>query len=181
MTPSVHTLIADLGKALGFEVHHEVPASEGAWVDVVWFDKRLAPSGFGGKTSTIRHAPVLPVVGFEIELATGGSAKHVKGSVSNLANLGAQMSVVVICNTSIMGLKKRTKAFAGWTDRQVEKVLMDRVYRWVFAESRPSGRLVIMSEAEVVAWAGRHGVNSASTPVISSVFPTPVTAPAGES
>jgi hypothetical protein len=125
---------------------------------VVWFDQRLSPSNFGAKTLTIRQAPVLPIIGFEVELATGGSAKHVKGSVSNLTNLGAQLSVVLIGNASVAGLKKRTKSFSAMSDNHVEKILMDRIYRWVFAESHSAGRLVIMSEREVCAWAQRHGV-----------------------
>jgi hypothetical protein len=155
---SVIDAIGRLGTKLGFEVSSEVGASAGAWVDMVWFDQRLSPSIFGVKTSTIRQAPLLPVVGFEIELATGGSAKHVKGSVSNLNNLGAQLSVVVIGNASVAGLKKKTKNFASMSDREVETILMDRVYSWVFAEARSTGRLVIMSEREVFAWAQRNGV-----------------------
>jgi hypothetical protein len=44
------------------------------------------------------------------------------------------------------------------SDNEVEKILRDRVYRWIFAESHLAGRLVIMSEREVYAWAQRHGV-----------------------
>ncbi len=152
-------LIADLGEKLGFDVGLEVPASSAAWIDVVWFDQRLSPANFAAKTTTIRYAPVLPVVGFEVELATGGNAKHVKGSVANLNNLGAQMSVIVIGAASVAVLKERTKSLASVPDSEVERHLMDRVYRGVYAESQPTGRVVIMSQSEVVAWATRHGVS----------------------
>jgi len=38
---AIGQLLIALGKALDFEVLTEVEASESAWVDVVWFDKRL--------------------------------------------------------------------------------------------------------------------------------------------
>lgn len=37
----IKQLVIDLGKKLDFDVETEVPASESAWVDVVWYDKRL--------------------------------------------------------------------------------------------------------------------------------------------
>ena len=155
---SLAKLLIELGGKLGFEARLEVPAADAAWVDVVWFDQRLSPATFGAKTATMRNAPVLPVVAFEIEIATGGNPKHVKGSVSNLNNLGAQLSVVVIGNASVAQLKKRTKAFAAVPEDKVRQILLDRVHRWVFAEAHPVGRCVIMSEEEVVSWAARHGV-----------------------
>ncbi len=159
MSMALIDIISKLGDELGFEVHREVVASEGACVDAVWFDKRLAPSTFGIKSyALLREVPVLPVVAFEVEMSTGGNAKHVKGSVSNLANLGAQLSVIVICNESVDALKKRTKAFSAHSEEEVARVLMNRVYGWVFAESRPSGRLVIMTEAQVREWAARRGI-----------------------
>lgn len=152
-------LIADLGRKLGFDVGLEVPASSAAWIDVVWFDQRLSPTAFGAKTSTIRQAPILPVIGFEVELSTGANAKHIKGSVSNLNNLGAQLGVIVIGRAAVAALKAKTKTLASAPDSRAEKILMERVYKWVYAESHPSGRLVIMSEPEVIAWAARHGVS----------------------
>jgi hypothetical protein len=106
----------------------------------------------------MRTAAVLPVVGFEVERVTGGQAKHVKGSVSNLNSLGAQLSAVVIGKESVTLLKKQTKAFHPLSDKEVERVLLDRVNRWVFAESQPTGRFLVMSEGEVTAWATKHGV-----------------------
>ena len=151
--PAVTQLLIDLGKSLGFDVLTEVEASEGsAYVDVVWFDKRLP---VGTKKPRMRYAPVLPVAAFEIELQTGLNAKHVKGSVSNLSNLGALMGVVVIGMQSVILLRKQTKGNAEKTDEELEQLLRDRVYRWVYAEAQPRTRVIVMFEREVSEWASR--------------------------
>jgi hypothetical protein len=53
--PPVTQLLIDAGKSLGFDVLTEVEASEGsAYVDVVWFDKRLP---VGTKKPRMRRQP----------------------------------------------------------------------------------------------------------------------------
>lgn len=151
-------LIERIGEHLGFESALEVQASDSAWVDVVWFDERLAPSRLGFGRSNLRRSPVLPLVGFEIELSTANSSKHVKGSISNLNNLAAPVGVLVIGNASISTLQERTKSLRDKSDIAVERNLVDRVYRWIYAESQPATRVVIMTEREIIAWAARLGV-----------------------
>lgn len=153
LSPVAQTLF-ELGKSLGFDVLTEVEASESAWVDIVWFDKRLP---VGAKKPRMRYAPVLPVAAFEIEIQTGLQAKHVKGSVSNLSNLGALLGVVVIGNKSLELLRKQTKGNAEKSDAELEKILRDRVYRWVYAEAQPRNRVIVMFEREVFEWAKRLG------------------------
>ena len=151
--PAVTQLLIDLGTYLDFDVLTEVEASEGsAYVDVVWFDKRLP---VGTKKPRMRYSPVLPVAAFEIELQTGLNAKHVKGSVSNLSNLGALLGVVVIGTQSLMLLRKQTKGNAKKNDEELEQLLRDRVYRWVYAEAQPKTRVIVMFEREVAEWADR--------------------------
>lgn len=144
------TLIG-LGTSLGFDVLTEVEASESAWVDVVWFDKRLP---VGKKKPRMRYAPVLPVAAFEVELKTGLNAKHVKGSVSNLNNLGALLGVLVIGKETLDLLRKQP-AHESKTDEQLEQTLRDRVYRSVYAEAQPRTRVIMMFEREVAEWAKR--------------------------
>lgn len=151
--PAVTQLLIDVGKSLEFDVLTEVEASEGsAYVDVVWFDKRLP---VGGKKPRMRYAPVLPVAAFEVELQTGLNAKHVKGSVSNLSNIGALLGVVVIGTQSLALLRKQTKGNASKSDEELEQILRDRVYRWVYAEAQPRTRVIVMFEREVSDWAAR--------------------------
>lgn len=151
--PAVTQRLIDLGKSLDFDVLTEVEASEGsAYVDVVWFDKRLP---VGMKKPRMRYAPVLPIVAFEIELQTGLSAKHVKGSVSNLSNLGATLGVVVIGMQNLVLLRKQTKGNLTKTDEELEQLLRDRVYRWVYAEAQPRTRVIVMFEREISDWADR--------------------------
>ena len=80
--PQLSSLIAHLGRALGFEVATEVQAPESAWVDVVWFDKRISFERLGIRKPKMRFHPVLPVVAFEVEVKTGLNAKHIKGAAS---------------------------------------------------------------------------------------------------
>jgi hypothetical protein len=150
-------LICDIGRSLDFEVATEVEASASAWVDIVWFDPRLGPSKLGSSRPKIRRLPVLPVAGFEVEVKTGLNAKHIKGSVSNLNNLGALMGCIVLGSGNLAALSSKpphTKK----SPAELEKILLERAYRWVYAESQPAGRIVVMSESEVCAWATRLGV-----------------------
>lgn len=151
-------LVADIGRTLGFDVATEVEASESAWVDVVWFDRRFAFDHLGIKKPRMRWSPVMPVAGFEIEVKTGLNAKHIKGSVSNLNVLAAALGVIVIGRGNIDAAKASIKAFSTKSPQDVERLLMSKVYRWVYAEAQPRGRVVIMSEGDVVAWAARLGV-----------------------
>ena len=140
-----------LGEQLNFDVLTEVQASESAYVDVVWFDKRLPVGALGSKQLKMRYAPVLPVAAFEVELHTGLNAKHVKGSVSNLSNLGALLGVVVLGKQNLDLLKKQ-KPHANKTPDELERTLRDRVYRWVYAEAQPRNRVIVMFESAVDKW-----------------------------
>jgi hypothetical protein len=149
-TPLVD-VIFELGSRMGFDVKREVQASESAWVDLVWFDKRLGLTSF--PAPMLRRHPVLPIVGFELEEKTGLDAKHVKGSASNLNNLGAAVGVVVIGNGNISELQKSGRRWTTSSTDILEKELIQRVYRWVYAEAQPRGRIVVMTEREVRKWA----------------------------
>lgn len=146
----LHEVLVKLGNLLDFDVRKEVQASDSAFVDLVWFDKRL-PVPAGNKAFHMRYKPVLPVVGFEIELHTALNAKHVKGSVSNLSNLGAQLGVIVIGNDNLSALQKQP-AQQKKSLKEVKQTLCDRVYRWVYAEAQPRSRIIVMFEDEVLVW-----------------------------
>lgn len=138
------------GDALGFDVRKEVQASESAWVDLVWFDKKLLIPA-GKKSFNMRRAPVLPVVGFEVEFHTGLNAKHVKGSVSNLSNLNAQLGIIVIGQPNLDCMKQKPP-YKDKDDEKVKETLRDRVYGWVYAEAQPKSRIIVMFEDEVLRW-----------------------------
>lgn len=147
---SLCQLLLEVGNTLGFDVRTEVQASDSAYVDLVWFDKRL-PIPTGKKSFHMRYAPVLPVVGFEIELHTGLNAKHVKGSVSNLSNLGAQLGVIALGEANLTALQKQL-GNQKKLPKEIKQTLRDRVYRWVYAEAQPKGRIIVMFEDEVIVW-----------------------------
>ena len=68
------------------------------------------------------------------------------------------MGVIAIGSGNLESVRKSAKAHADRTEAQLEKILMDRVYRWVYAESQPRSRIVVMSERQVIDWAKRLGV-----------------------
>jgi len=139
-----------------------VEASEAAWLDVVWCDRRFSKASLPGKKPKLRRVPVLPIVAFEVENKTGLNAKHVKGSVSNLNNSGAQMGVIVIGDESFALLGKQP-AHAAKKPAELESELLERAYRWLYAEAQPNGRIVLMSERELFEWAKREGLQLATS------------------
>jgi len=101
--------------------------------------------------------PVIPLVGFEIEASA--NAKTVKGSVANLLNLGAMMSVIVLCKENVTAIRNRAAIHHEKPDKDIWKFLERRATQWVYAEARPAGiRIVIMTEPEVNSWARSKGV-----------------------
>jgi hypothetical protein len=146
-------IVVELGKALGFQVATEVAASSSAYVDVVWFDERIQFSSLDIQKPTPQRHPVLPIVGFEIELHTASNAKHVKGSVTNLDNLGASMGIILLGRGNLDDLRKRSSSHKGKSETQLWKLLVQKVSTWVYAESQRRTRIVIMTEEELVEWA----------------------------
>jgi hypothetical protein len=144
------TTLQQIGTELGFAVRTEVQASDSAFVDLVWFDKRL-PIPSHKRSFNMRYAPVIPVVGFEIERHTALNAKHVKGSVSNLNNLAAQLGVIVVGSGNLLTLNAQPAHRQESAD-EGKQLLRDRVYRWVYAEAQPEGRVIVMFEDEIVNW-----------------------------
>ena len=158
----MQSLLLALGSKLGFQVFTEVEASEAAWVDVVWFDTRFSNACLPSKKPRLRRAPVLPIVAFEVENKTGLDAKHIKGSVSNLNNCGAQLGVIVIGDESVKILGNQP-AHKNKKPRELEAELLKRAYRWIHAEAQPKGRIALMSERELMEWAEREGISPADS------------------
>jgi len=151
------SILLKLGSKLGFEVATEVEASKGAWIDVVWFDSRFKPSSLDlPKPSKTRRHPVLPIVGFEIEKSIG--SKQVKGSVTNLDVLSPIMGIIVLGRSNLDMARKKTEKYHHKSDEELWKLLVNKVYKWVYAEAQPKTRIVIMTEDEVLRWAERMGV-----------------------
>jgi hypothetical protein len=155
---SVTNILVELGKRLGFRVGTEIQASASAWVDVVWFDDRFdyGPKK-GEKWSNVKTwlKPVLPVAGFEIEASAG--AKPLKGSVANLNDLGALMSVVVISEENLTKMRKKGRRWSNEKDESIWQELRKRTLTWIH-EARPTVRVVVMTEPEVKEWAINKGL-----------------------
>ena len=165
-------LLERLGSKLEFDVKTEVEASDSAFVDIVWFDKRLP---VGKKSFNLRYEPVLPVIGFEVEWGTALNAKHVKGSVSNLSNLSAQLSIIVVAKHNLESLGNQP-AHRKDSPGKLRMILTDRMYRWVYAEAQAKGRIIVMFEEEVKKWAKTKGL--LPDPSLVDALPSPAVPPA---
>jgi len=156
---TVTEILVDLGRRLGFEVGLEIQASSSAWVDVVWFDEKFDFGPLKGESwSRVKtwRQPVLPVVGFEIEASAG--TKTLKGSVANLNDLGALMSIIIISDENVEKLRKRSSL---WRRKSVNVIWEEwrrRVIQWIY-EARPLVRIVVMTEPEVREWAKSKGLD----------------------
>ena len=109
---------------------------------------------------TWRH-PVVPTVGFEIEASA--SSKPLKGSVTSLVNLGATMGIVVLCEENVTKIRSRAKGNQDKSDEEIWRFLLERATQWVYAEARPSTRIVVLTEPEVKKWARSKGVEVPSS------------------
>ena len=160
MTKEIVTkALIELGKRLDFRVGTEIQASNSAWVDVVWFDERFdfgpAKGELWSRVKTWQQ-PVLPAVGFEIEASAG--AKPLKGSVANLEDLGALMSVIVLSDENVERLRKRSNIWSNKPINKIWKELRRRAIQWVY-ETRPTIRIVVMTEPEIKEWAKSKGLS----------------------
>jgi len=145
---SIEQRLTEAGVKLGFQVREQIGASESAWVDLVWFDGGLPVPDKG---FNMHDTPALPVVGFEIEHHTALNAKHVKGSVSNLNNLGAQLGIIVIGRPNLTALESR-EPWKGKDDKALKHELRNRAFRWIYAEAQPRVRINVMFEDDVERW-----------------------------
>jgi len=156
---AVTNILVELGKKLGFSVGTEIQASDSAWVDVVWFDDRFdfGPTK-GDKWSKVKtwRQPVIPIAGFEIEASVG--AKPLKGSIANLNDLGALMSVVVISEENLAKMRNKSAKWRNISPKLIWAELVKRTVTWIH-EARPVVRVVVMTEPEVTEWAREKGLN----------------------
>jgi hypothetical protein len=122
----IFDMLKQIGEALQFQVFTEVAARGEYWVDMVWFDNRI-PSALFGKKPSLASSFMLPMVAFEIEIATS-AGKHIKGTVKNLESLGAPVSCIVVCEEKMQKHLKSIRALARdsvnniavMTDKEVE-------------------------------------------------------------
>jgi len=72
----------------------------------------------------------------------------------NLSNLGAQLGVIVIGQPNLTALGSKDP----WKDKDQQVLkheLLNRAYRWVYAEAQPRVRIIVMFEDEVQKWIDR--------------------------
>src|SRR5690606_22602211 len=109
------------------------------------------------------------------------SSDLIKGSVSNLNNLGAQLGVIVIGTDNIGPMRKQLQ-YKDKSTKELESRLRKKVSQWVHAEARPQGRIAVMLESEVEPWTRALVANVPSELTANRAFdrtPVSVAAPRG--
>ena len=81
-----------------------------------------------------------------------------KGSVANLNDLGALMSIIIISDENIEKLRKRSSIWRRKSVNAIWKEWRRRVIQWIY-EARPLVRIVVMTEPEVREWAKSKGLD----------------------
>ncbi len=151
--------LLQLGTKLGFVVGKEIQSADTVWTDVVWFDPRFdyGPKKGSGTLSSVHgwEHPVVPIAGFEIEASA--QAKPVKGSVINLATLGAALNIIVLTEENLPRVRKMSETRKDATNEQIWKITKKRVLGWV-SEVKVNTRIVVMTEPEVKSWALSKGI-----------------------
>ncbi|MFC1667628.1 hypothetical protein ACFL0P_07230 [Candidatus Omnitrophota bacterium] len=105
-------MLKEIGESRNFTVLTEVAAAKGEyWVDLVWFDSRIPASLFGKKKPHLNNSFMLPLVAFEIEVATS-AGKHIKGTIKNLEALNALTSCIVVYEKKMHKHLKSIKTLA---------------------------------------------------------------------
>jgi hypothetical protein len=90
---------------------------------------------------------VLQIAGFDIEASIG--AKPLKGSIANLNDLGALMSVIVISEENLAKMRNKGVTWRSAKNEIIWNELIKRTVKWIY-EARPIVHVVVMTEPEVV-------------------------------
>lgn len=80
-----------------------------------------------------------------------------KGSVANLNDLGALMSVVVISEENLAKMRKKGRRWSNVRDESIWEELRKRTVMWIH-EARPTVRVIVMTEPEVREWGRNKGL-----------------------
>jgi hypothetical protein len=80
-----------------------------------------------------------------------------KGSIANLNDLGAPMSVIVISEENLAKMRNKGTKWRNAKDEAIWNELIKRTVKWIY-EARPIVRVVVMTEPEVVEWAKSKGI-----------------------
>jgi hypothetical protein len=145
-------LIMRLGAELEFDTARHVECGAPAPVAVVWFDRCLPLCALGEEPVDLRVAPVLPVVAFDVGIASALESSGWQGIVHRLERTGAPLRVVVIGrNNKQTALAPALQSLDQMRLQEDEAALRARI----IAELQPpaSGRTIVLLQNELVDWA----------------------------
>jgi len=149
-------LLVRLGTELDFDVARNAESLRGGAVDVVWLDRCLPLAAAGADALDLRHAPVVPVVAFDVRTAVALDEREVEASIVRLENTGAPLRVLAIARDSRHSALAPLLQSVEQMHRQDDDfALRDRIADSLNIGAHTSGRTIVMLQSELSEWA-RH-------------------------
>ena len=151
--PALIDLIVRLGAELDFDVARDVESLRGGCVDVVWFDRCLPLAATTMNPIDLRHAPVLPIVAFDVRTAASIVADDGLASiVIPLESTGAPLRVLVIAREGRQGgLAPALQSVDRLHKQDDDAALSARLTASLHANA--PGRTIVMPQHELTEWA----------------------------
>jgi hypothetical protein len=149
-------LLVRLGTELDFDVARNAESLRGGAIDVVWLDRCLPLAATGGDGLDLRHAPVVPVVAFDVRTAATLDDAEVEASVARLESSGAPLRVIAIARDGRhSALAPLLQSVDQMHKQDDDFALRDRIADSLNIGPHTSGRTIIMLQSELSEWA-RH-------------------------
>jgi len=149
-------LVVRLGAELDFDVAKHVRGFRGELLDVVWFNRRLPLGAVGTDPPDLRYAPVVPMVAFDIVLASDCSDDELPAIAGRLEESGAPLRVIVIGGAGKRAtLSPVLKSVDAMQVEESEAALQSRIADLLIARPGTAGRTIVMLQQELIDWGRR--------------------------
>lgn len=155
--PALIDLLARLGSELDFDVAKDVESLSGGRVDIVWLNRLLPLAAITATPLDLRHAPVLPVVAFDVRTAESVlAADELESTVIRIENTGAPLRVLVIAREARPGgLAPVLQSVDQMQKQDDDAALCARITESLRTKTNAPGRTIVMLQNELTEWAKR--------------------------
>ena len=153
---SLIDLLVRLGAELDFDVARNVESVRGGAIDVVWLDRCLPLAAMGADQLDLRHAPVVPVVVFDVRTAAMLETEDLAATIARLESTGAPLRVLAIGRDSRhSALAPLLQSVEQMHKQDDDSALRTRIAASLNQQAHLSGRTIVMLQSELVEWARR--------------------------
>ncbi|MGH8173705.1 MAG: hypothetical protein ACREPX_11195 [Rhodanobacteraceae bacterium] len=153
---SLTDLLLRLGAELDFDVARDVVSARGGSIDVVWLDRCLPLAAVCADPLDLRHAPVVPVVAFDVRIAAMLETDELAATIAHLESTGAPLRVLAIGRDSRHSALAPILQSVDQMHRQDDdEALRTRIAATLNQQANSAGRTIVMLQHELTEWA-RH-------------------------